>query len=44
MSVLGVGGASAISYSTDTAMILHNVPPEDLLANTAASVTARSTS
>jgi len=34
MSVLGVGGASAISYSTDTAMILHNVPPEDLLANT----------
>ena len=36
MGAFGAAGASAVatSYSTDTAMILHNVPPEDLLANT----------
>lgn len=35
MGVLGVTSASAAtSYSTDAPMILHNVSPEDLLANT----------
>jgi hypothetical protein len=35
VGVLGVTSASAAStYATDTPMILHNVSPEDLLANT----------
>jgi hypothetical protein len=35
MGVMGASGATAATtYSTDTPMILHNVPPEDLLANT----------
>ena len=35
MSVLGATSASAVTtYSTETPMILVNVPPEDLLANT----------
>ncbi len=36
VGVFGAGGAAATValYPTDTAMILHNVPPADLLANT----------
>lgn len=35
MTVFGAVGTTAVStYSTGTKMILHNVPPEDLLANT----------
>ncbi len=35
VGVFGATGATAtVSYSTDTQMILHNVPPADLLANT----------
>lgn len=35
IGTFGAAGATAVaSYSTDTAMILHNVPPENLLANT----------
>jgi hypothetical protein len=35
MGVIGASGATAATtYSTGTPMILHNVPPEDLLANT----------
>ena len=35
MGLFGAVGATAVTtYSTSTKMILHNIPPEDLLANT----------